>query len=46
MSKLNPTIKSTPIFDKEVKLAGGSGMAAAKQGAEAQLRRVVLACLL
>lgn len=46
MSKINPTIKKTSKFEKDIKLAGGSGMAAAKQGAEAQLRRAVLACLL
>lgn len=45
MSKLNPTIKKTNKFST-VALAGGSGMFAAKQGAEALLRRAVNGCLL
>lgn len=42
MSKVNPTVTPAPAE----RLAGGSGAVAAKQSAENQLRRAVLACLL
>lgn len=45
MSKLNPTVKRESKFSTS-KLAGGYGAFAAKQGAEALLRRAVMACLL
>lgn len=45
MSKLNPNVKPKPKFI-ETRLAGGFGAKAARQGAEALLRRAVLACLL
>jgi len=42
MSKLNPAKKPTPL----PALAGGTGARAARQDAEALLRRAVMACLL
>ena len=42
MSKINPNLKPAP----SEKLAGGYGANAAKQNAESQLRRAVMACLL
>ena len=46
MSKLNPNTKPKPKMDKDFRLAGGAGMAAAIQSNIALLRRVVLANLL
>ena len=46
MSKLNPVKKTTSRFSATEKLAGGHGLSAAKQDAESQLRRAVMACLL
>ena len=46
MSKINPTVKPAPKMDKNVRLAGGHGMAAAVQSNIALLRRAVLANLL
>lgn len=40
------TKKTEKRIDKETRLAGGAGAFAAKQGAEALLRRAVMACLL
>lgn len=45
MSKVNPSLKKTSKFDEE-RLAGGSGMLAAKQSNIELLRRAVLANLL
>lgn len=46
MSKLNPQVKKNPVVNKNVRLAGGGGAFAAKQGAYELLRRAVLSCLL
>lgn len=46
MSKLNPSLKPTPKIDKDVRLAGGSGVYAATQSNIALLRRAVLTNLL
>ena len=46
MSKINPTIKPVSKFDETARLAGGSGMAAARQSNISLLRRAVLANLL
>ena len=46
MSKINPTVKPMSKFDTENRLAGGFGMAAAKQDNLSLLRRAVLANLL
>ena len=45
MSKVNPTVKNTSM-EKSVRLAGGAGLAAAKQPNIQLLRRVTLANLL
>lgn len=44
--KTNNKRAAKPVFDPSVRLAGGAGMSAASQGAEALLRRAVLANLL
>lgn len=46
MSKLNPTLKSSSVFDTAVRLAGGFGAYAARQEAVSLLKRVVMANLL
>lgn len=46
MSKINPTIKPVSKFDETARLAGGNGMAAARQSNIGLLRRAVLANLL
>lgn len=46
MSKINPTMKSSPKFDIGKRLAGGSGMSSARQDNIGLLRRSVLANLL
>lgn len=46
MSKLNNKAQLTENKFEQARLAGGMGMRAAKQGAEAQLRRAVMASLL
>ncbi len=47
--KTNKSVKGTlsdRVMDKSTRLAGGYGVFAAKQGADALLRRAVMACLL
>ena len=47
--RTNKTAKGTGsdrLMDKTARIAGGYGVFAAKQGAEALLRRAVMACLL
>lgn len=46
MASMNAKTKRSHIYNHDVKLAGGQGMTAAKQVAEQQLRRLVMACLL
>lgn len=49
MAKVNKSAKGTraeKLMDKSARLAGGYGVFAAKQGADALLRRAVLGCLL
>lgn len=45
MSKVNPTVKNSSM-EKEIRLAGGAGIRAAKQSYIQQLRRMTLANLL
>jgi hypothetical protein len=46
MAATNTKTKRSHVYEPEVRLAGGYGPRAAKQDDEAQLRRLVLACLL
>ena len=45
MSKVNPTVKNSSM-EKYIRLAGGTGLRAAKQSDIQQLRRMTLANLL